>query len=154
MKEILNSNTQLRFISHSTDHSWGKSILIMEENGNAFARVYWYFDDNLSVCLDWLSVSENSRRNGIGTKLQEIREKLGTELGATTSYLWVEKGTWMHEWYKRRGYEDYKDNEKEKNAIWMQKSLISYNHETKIGNAIIDDGIEFDVIRYAINKIK
>jgi GNAT superfamily N-acetyltransferase len=96
----------------------------MEKTGKAFARLYQYNDDTTTVCLDYLSVDFEIRRKGIGTELQEIREKIGRSLGADTACLWCRKDTWMHDWYKRRGYEDWKDNEDEENAIWMKKSLI------------------------------
>lgn len=112
-----------RFISHYKTESWGSSILIMEKRGKAFGRIYWYNDDNIMVYLDCLSVNAEIQRQGIGTKLQKIREEIGRSLGAITACLWVQKNTWMYDWYKRRGYEDWINNENEENAIWMKKSL-------------------------------
>lgn len=112
-----------RFIPHYKIESWGLSILIMERSGKAFGRLYQYNDDSSSVYLDWLSVDEDSRNQGIGTELQEVREKIGVGLGATTSCLWVRKDTWMHDWYKRRGYIDFQNHSDEENAIWMKKPL-------------------------------
>lgn len=111
------------FISHFTTEYWGCSILIMEKKGRSFGRIYWYNNDQSSVYLDMLSVDKDIRRQGIGTKMQKIREKIGIQYGAEYCYLWVKKNTWMHEWYKRRGYKDWKKYKKE-NAIWMKKSLI------------------------------
>jgi hypothetical protein len=45
-------------------------------------------------------------------------------MGAVYSCLLVKKDAWMHEWYKRRGYSDYQDQEGEKDWVWMRKSLI------------------------------
>ncbi len=111
------------FILHHKYSDWGSSILIMEETGKAFGRLYQYSDDSTTVYLDWLSVDKEFRRQGIGTELQEIREKIGVELGANTSCLSVQKDTWMHNWYKRRGYEDWKDDENDENFIWMKKPI-------------------------------
>ncbi|MDD6210536.1 MAG: GNAT family N-acetyltransferase [Bacteroidales bacterium] len=113
-----------RYISHYVVSSWGVSILIMEKSGKAFARLYRYNDDPNTVYLDCLSVDENARRHGVGTELQEIRENIGRSMGANISCLWVEKDTWMHDWYKKRGYKDLRDNENEEGAIWMEKSLV------------------------------
>jgi len=114
-----------RFISHYKIESWGYSIFIMDKKGNAFARIYWYHDDLTAVYLDMLSVSVKIRRQGIGTELQEMREQIGRTLGATTSCLWVKEDTWMHDWYLRRGYEDWIKYEEEENSVWMRKSLFS-----------------------------
>lgn len=113
----------MKYISHLKTESWGASILIMEQTGKAFSRIYWFNDDNTTVYLDWLSVSTEFRHQGIGTQLQEMREEIGRKLGAKTSCLWVQKDSWMHDWYKRRGYKDCGNYEKEENAIWMQKTL-------------------------------
>ena len=111
------------FISLFITQSWGDSILIMEKKGKAFGRIYWYHDDNTTVYLDWLNVDPKFRSMGIGTELQKIREEIGRCLGAKFSCLWVEKGTWMHYWYYRSGYMDWKDHKIEQNAIWMRKLL-------------------------------
>lgn len=112
------------FITHYKTDTWGSSILIMEKRGKAFARLYWYHDDNTTVYLDGLSVDSKSQRQGIGTELQKIRESIGRSMGATISCLWVRKNTWMHAWYKRRGYTDWMNNENEKNTVWMKKPLV------------------------------
>lgn len=110
-----------RFIFHFMIETWGFSIVIMEKQGKAFARVYWFNDDDSFVYLDSLSVSENNRRQRLGTELQLMREKIGEILGATDSYLWVLKDSWMYKWYLRRGYKDHIDYDK--NNIWMTKQL-------------------------------
>lgn len=113
-----------RFIYHSNTESWGSSVLIMEKSGKAFGRIYWYNDDSTTVYLDWLSVDIEVRRQGIGTQLQEIREKIGKSLGAVTSCLFVKKDSWMHGWYKRRGYSDIKEHDYQEGFIWMEKLLV------------------------------
>jgi ribosomal protein S18 acetylase RimI-like enzyme len=95
----------------------------MEKTGKAFARLYWYHDDNDTVYLDWLSVVEECRRRGVGRELQEMREKIGQNMGAKTACLMVENNTWMHDWYARRGYKDWKDVENYSNFIWMKKLI-------------------------------
>jgi GNAT superfamily N-acetyltransferase len=112
-----------RFILHYNAVSWGFSIMIMEKSGKAFGRISRYYNNETAVYLDSLSVDAEIRRRGVATGLQEIRENIGRSLGATVSCLWVEKNTWMHDWYKRRGYEDWIPHEHEENSIWMKKSL-------------------------------
>lgn len=116
---IINDN----FIYHLNYESWGVEILIMEKTGVAFARIYWCNDDIESIYLNWLSVVPESRNKGIATQLQIIREEIGRKLGYKYAYLQVEESSWMHEWYKRRGYEDYDSLNKDENLIWMGKLL-------------------------------
>ena len=108
------------FLTMKNTHDWGISMLYMEESGKAFARTYWYFDDKSTIYFDWLNVIETARGNGIATELLSIHIKTADGLKAE-SCLSVKKGTWMHEWYKRKGYKDFKDNETESNTIWMNR---------------------------------
>ena len=110
------------YIYHFASNYWGESILVMDKNGLAFARVSWYYNDYQTVYLDFLSVDEKIRRNRVGTILQEKREEIGRILGANSSMLSVEKKSWMHDWYSRRRYIDYKKHEDER-LIWMIKDL-------------------------------
>ena len=121
-KRNLSSIVGDRFIYHLGTDTWGNEIVLMEKRGAAMARIYWYKDECSTVYLDWLSVSSDFRNHGVGTELQNIREKIGKSLGATCSKLLVEKSTWMHNWYKRRGYEDLEDYNDE--WIWMKKELL------------------------------
>lgn len=93
----------------------------MEKNGAAFARAYWYNDDNESICLSCLSVNPNFRNKILGTKLQELREQLGIDKSFINSWLEVNKESWMYNWYKRRGYIDQIFTED--NMVWMMKKL-------------------------------
>ena len=111
------------FISHITKTDWGFGVSIMHKNGIAFARLYQYADDTETVVLCSLSVDENVRKQGIGTKLQQMRENIGIVLGASRSCLWVKNKTWMRNWYERRGYTYLEDYKGEEDSIWMVKSL-------------------------------
>jgi hypothetical protein len=113
-----------KFITHRTTSSEFTSIFFMEINGKGFGRLYWYNNDNTTVYLDSLSVDEDSRKKGLGREIQELRENIGIETGASVAMLWVEKNTWMHDWYLRRGYKDDIKYKSKKNCIWMKKNLI------------------------------
>ena len=123
VKSFLIDLFNVRFIIHVKTENLEDSILIMEESGKAFCRVYKFNDDPTTIYLDWLSVDPEMRNKGLGTTLQEIRESIGKHLGYTKACLWVEIGSWMHEWYKRRGYQDWIKHKSESNAIWMRKSI-------------------------------
>ena len=117
-----------RFISHFKTEYWGSSILIMEKRGKAFMHVYWYNDDNTTIYLESLSVLSKFRNQGIGAEMLSIAEIIGVKLRATTVclwVLWVREDTWVHDWYIRIGYKDWKDHETEINAVWMKKAIVS-----------------------------
>lgn len=112
-----------KFIFHCVRETWGWEVYVMEKKGKAFGRVYGYNDDKTTAYLAGLSVEESSRKQGLGTETQKVREAIAGRGGIKTLCLWVEKGTWMHEWYKRRGYQDWKDHEEQENNVWMRKEL-------------------------------
>lgn len=98
------------------------SIFLTAIDGASHCRLYWFNDNDNIIYLDYLSVSEAFRKKGLGLKLQLLREQMGKILGAKTSILWVERGTWQRGWYERRGYLFHSDYKKE-DAIWMKKDL-------------------------------
>lgn len=97
-----------------------ETLSIIEKNKKSFVQVYWYHDDPLSIYISSLYVTDTHK--GLANELLNICEDLGRELGMYDAYLWVDKNTWMHDWYLRRGYVDYKDHDKE-DFIWMVKPL-------------------------------
>lgn len=97
--------------------------LTIKADGVAEASVYWYIDDISTVYLSNLIVNPNCRNKGVGRKLQMIREQIGKNLKAKTSYLWVKKESWMYNWYKRRGYSDLNEHNQE-GFVWMEKPLL------------------------------
>jgi GNAT superfamily N-acetyltransferase len=118
------------FIYHITNESWGFEVLIMGKTGNSFARAYWYHDDKDSVYLNWLTVSQESRKQGIATELQKIREEIGRKIGAKCAYLQAENQSWMQSWYLRRGYLIADDNQpNEDNLVWMRKEIDKHLKE-------------------------
>ena len=91
-------------------------------------HVYWYNDDNTTIYLESLSVLSKFRNQGIGAEMLSIAEIIGVKLRATTVclwVLWVREDTWVHDWYIRIGYKDWKDHETEINAVWMKKAIVS-----------------------------
>lgn len=115
----------IKVITHTTENDWGGSILVMEKDGKAFCRTYWFNDDSNTVYFDWLNVKKENRMNGIGIYLLNLHLETAIKHGAINSCLWVKKSTWVHDWYERMGYIDYKDHKNEENAIWMKKHLTT-----------------------------
>jgi GNAT superfamily N-acetyltransferase len=118
-----------KFIFHKSSSLSGQSIYLMEISGIAFARIYFFNNDSSSAYLDSLSVNPDHRNKGIATKLQILTEDIAKLRNNTKTYLLVEQNSWMHHWYKRRGYTDVKPNKTEKNYIWMVKNLIPFHNE-------------------------
>lgn len=104
IKEIPSNLLDDDFLFLLSKSSWGSSILIMEKNGHAFARLCWYNNVSSTTYLDSLIVDDEYRNKGLGTKLQQIRERLSIYLEASSCCLFVEEDSWMKEWNKRRGY--------------------------------------------------
>ena len=113
--------------------------LTINVDGVAGACIYRYFDDSSMVYLSNLVVYPQFRNKGIGEKLQVEREQIGQDIGAEYACLWVKEETWMHEWYKRRGYSDFKDHE-EKGFVWMTKPLTKLTVKDTICHSFIRDG--------------
>ena len=109
-----------------------KNIFTDEENYlnimdyHTFVRVYFY-DDNLEdknihhFYISDLSVEEGFRREGRATNILNHIEAIAKQCKITELYLKVDKDSWMHEWYLRRGFRDYTLDEE--NYIWLQKLL-------------------------------
>lgn len=70
---------------------------------------------SLLVCDDW-------RRKGIGKELMEEAERKIALHNYDYAYLYVLENSWMHEWYKRLGYEDTKEPS-ESRYVKMKKLL-------------------------------
>lgn len=93
---------------------------------HTFVRVYFY-DDNLEdknihhFYISDLSVEEGFRREGRATNILNHIEAIAKQCKITELYLKVDKDSWMHEWYLRRGFRDYTLDEE--NYIWLQKLL-------------------------------
>ncbi len=97
-------------------------INIMEKNGHAYSRGYYFHDDKKVFYLDSLTVDVNHRRKGLGLQMQLIRENIAREMGYKYTMLWVSKKTWMRKWYERRGYKYHSQHDKY-NAVWLKKKL-------------------------------
>jgi GNAT superfamily N-acetyltransferase len=106
------------FIFHVIENDWGVSIFVVEKNGKAFARTYWFYDDASTIYFDWLSVYKEERLKGSATELLDTHIKIAKRFNVK-SMLAVKKDSWQHEWYKRKGYKDYKDHETDDNVIWL-----------------------------------
>ena len=111
-------------IKHENKTPWGYHAIFMVEDGKGIGRVYWYDGETEVAIMDMLGVNEEYRKNGLGTTLQIIRENYALEKGFIKMTLYTDPGSWMYEWYKRRGYVYTEDKNDEDGNVWMEKQLI------------------------------
>ncbi len=114
-----------RYIKHEYKNKSDYGTFFMLEDGSALCRIYGFKDDDSYMVLDSLSVKPNFRNRGIGTRLQEIREEYAKKKNCTHVFLWVEKNSWMIDWYKRRGYIEKGVYDKEDGCVWMRKDFTT-----------------------------
>lgn len=108
------------FITHAASNSFGYSVYIMGCDGRAFGRVTMY--TNPSRCwISDISVDADFRRQGIGSELLLFCESISLKLSCCDVLLAVERGSWMYDWYCRRGYFECEDAEGE--FVKLQKTL-------------------------------
>ena len=118
VREMLKELSCDSFICHTTDEDWGSSVLFMKRDGKAFARTYWFHNQNDTIFLDQLSVSEDSRIKGYGNLILNIHIVV-SERFKLKSLLFVKKNSWMRKWYERKGYTF--DCNKDKNHVWLKR---------------------------------
>ena len=115
--------TGIKFQDSRNDNGNIADIIKEKLNGTASGYAYRYDDDFSTVYLAGLHVDEKERRKGVGTKLLQVLENVGIGLGACVLSLWVKKDSWVHEWYKRNGYNDFKSYNGDENFVWMKKLI-------------------------------
>lgn len=91
-------------------------------DGKASGYVYQYRDEPESAYIAEIEVKPRFRHKGLGTKLIYRLESFAKALGATNVSLWVEKGTWVYEWYERNGYCCLEEHYN-KGYVWMRKQI-------------------------------
>lgn len=89
--------------------------------GYCRADIYRYKDQSVAVFKNIATVP-NERQKGYGNELLATLENIARGLGCDSCVLWADRSAWMHDWYKRRGYEDYADYD-DPAFVWMYKSL-------------------------------
>lgn len=89
-------------------------------HGCSKATIYRHKGQSIAVFKS-IKVDSCKRRKGYGNELLNTLENIARNLGCDSCTLWVNKYTWMHDWYKRKGYEDFDDYDEQ--FIWMYKQL-------------------------------
>lgn len=123
------------YISHFKENEIGTQLYFIEEGGRAMVRLYEYYEEPDIIFIDSLSTEKNFRNLGLATELLDICEYIASCQNANKTVLWVKKDSWMHDWYKRRGYIDTADCTIEENSIWMEREVPKNLEEPKLFNS-------------------
>lgn len=97
-------------------------------HGCCGAEIYRHKGQSVAAIKN-VEVDPDERRKGYGNELLTTLENIALALGCDSCALWTDKSAWMHEWYKRRGYEDYADHD-DPSCVWMWKPLAK-NHKAE-----------------------
>lgn len=99
---------------------WG--IVYIYRGDNYMFNLYVYNDDMKTMYLSSVRVNPTARKRGIGNDILVTAENEAKKYGADNILLVVSKSSWVHDWYKRHGFVDFKID-KYKDYIWMQKQI-------------------------------
>ena len=105
----------------TTNTDWGMQYFYCGYGYN-FA-LYVYNDDVKTMYLSNVFVFYFERKQGIGNKILLIAETEARKHNADTICLQVLKSSWMHDWYKRHGYFDFREDEEDNEYIWMKHHI-------------------------------
>lgn len=92
-------------IVHRNKWWWGETITLVVKNGCAVVEIQ--LDDNYPTIafVKGLIVQEDKRREGIGTKLLRVCERVAKEEGYLFIQLTANKEQdWLVKWYESLGY--------------------------------------------------
>lgn len=111
-------------IVHRCEVSLGLYFKLMKKDGKASCSIW--IDKTAPVICD-LYVSEESRRKGFATGMLQLCEQIVKQEGHSEVFLWTAEGSWLVDWYKRKGYTPtgetlLRPGESVTN-IWLRKEL-------------------------------
>lgn len=106
------------YYHHNTWH-WGESIDIVRKDG--LAKICVEFDTNslpnVAHFCDF-SVLESERRQGIGNNMLDHAFGVARKYGKAFARLYCDKTKiWLKEWYEKRGFKIFSQNEHEYEMI-------------------------------------
>ena len=100
--------------------AWG--IIYYYKNTKCSFALYMYDDDKKSLYLSNVSVSDTERGKGIGNEILEFVYNQANKRDVDSLYLFVLENSWMHEWYKRKGFVDHSYTD-DPRYVWMVKEM-------------------------------
>lgn len=102
----------MKLVTHENVWWWGRSYTFITNDGKGMIELSIEDDDerNYFGTIQSLMVHESRRGRGIANALLFMCEQYARQLGLQQVVLCARKGTWLIDWYKRRGYEIYDEN--------------------------------------------
>lgn len=85
--------------------------------------LYSYDDDDTTIYLSNVYVSQSDRGKGLGNNILETVEKEAKSKGFKNICLKVLDASWVHKWYSEHGYRDICRDEESEDYIWMIKQI-------------------------------
>ena len=86
----------MKFIKHVNTWIWGKSTIIITNDGYGTITVQTYDDEPNRAYIVSLSVEQTKRKNRYATRLVEEAEKEAANYGVKTISLSVDKNSWVY----------------------------------------------------------
>lgn len=94
----------MKFIKHKNNWCWGKSTIIITNDGCGTVTVQFEDEYPNDANITGLSVYESKRNSGYGTSLLAEAEKEAKDNGKKCIYISCEKNSWVEKWYIKNGY--------------------------------------------------
>jgi GNAT superfamily N-acetyltransferase len=96
---------------------------LMEKDGNASCTIW--LDEAPTICD--LYVNEDQRRQGLATEMLQMCEDLVKAEGYPGVFLYADEGSWLVDWYERKGYkrtgETMKIQGRTVTSVWLYKEF-------------------------------
>lgn len=107
-----------------SEWEWGTSIHITSHDGKALAKLTIDNKDRDEGFIYDVNTHADVRQSGYATMILDKAELEAKQHSVKRLYLWVERGSWMEAWYRRRGFvdEDFMEPPSE-STLWLVKFL-------------------------------
>ena len=120
---FLIENLQFKIKKEKTDFGY---VLYYNCKEGRFA-LYYYNDDKNNIFLSNVDIWEQYQGKGFGNELLQYAlnevKKINKNHNFKILFLYCKKDSFVHNWYRKFGFKDYKDYEKDSRYIWMKKKL-------------------------------
>lgn len=120
-RDVHDNITDVDVKEETTD--FGKTWHVNSPDGSFRFALYMYDDDPKTAYLSNVFVDEKMRGNGIGNTILDKADEMARKIGAETLCLKVKRDSFVHQWYRRKGYVDFQPDNDDKDHIWMKKKL-------------------------------